>query len=274
MVVGSNSSRRSASRDWSKSLASARRDVLVLAILIAAVVLLIWNGSEFFQRLSLCAKRARSGSQDRADRPDAQRRADPVRLAALRRPAARNRAPHGGRGARRAHRLDRRHDRPAQPQGLCRPRRGTCARRRRAGRNWPSFRCSSTASRRSTTATAMTSATRCCGSSRRRSERVAGRRRSGRAPRRRRVRGRPGGARDAASRTPRRWPNELLRAVTRPIEAEGRLRAGRRLLGIAASNPQRGQIPDLLRRADIALDHAKSSARRGRCGSTTAWSAR
>ena len=51
-VVGSNSSRKSASRDWSKSLANARRDVLVLGILIAAVVLLIWNGSEFFQKLS------------------------------------------------------------------------------------------------------------------------------------------------------------------------------------------------------------------------------
>src|SRR4029434_3673790 len=36
---------------------NARRDVLVLGILIAAVVLLIWNGSEFFQKLSF----ARSG---------------------------------------------------------------------------------------------------------------------------------------------------------------------------------------------------------------------
>ena len=34
-----------------------RRDVLVLAILIAAVVLLIWNGSEFFQQLTQCAER-------------------------------------------------------------------------------------------------------------------------------------------------------------------------------------------------------------------------
>ncbi len=51
-VVGSNSSQKSASRDWSKSLANARRDVLVLGILIAAVVLLIWNGSELFQQLT------------------------------------------------------------------------------------------------------------------------------------------------------------------------------------------------------------------------------
>src|SRR5436190_9363657 len=34
------------------SLANARRDVLVLVILIAAVVLLIWNGSEIFHRIS------------------------------------------------------------------------------------------------------------------------------------------------------------------------------------------------------------------------------
>jgi diguanylate cyclase (GGDEF)-like protein len=50
--VGSKSSLRSASRDRNKSLANARRDVLVLAILIAAVFLLIWNGSDFFHRLT------------------------------------------------------------------------------------------------------------------------------------------------------------------------------------------------------------------------------
>ena len=50
--MGSNSTLASALRDRSKSLASARRDVLVLVILIAAVVLLIWNGSEFFDRLT------------------------------------------------------------------------------------------------------------------------------------------------------------------------------------------------------------------------------
>ncbi|HEU0310325.1 MAG TPA: EAL domain-containing protein [Sphingomicrobium sp.] len=45
-------SSKSALRDFNRSLASARRDVLVLTILIAAVFLLIWNGSEFFQRLT------------------------------------------------------------------------------------------------------------------------------------------------------------------------------------------------------------------------------
>lgn len=46
------SSSKSALRDFNRSLASARRDVLLLSILIAAVFLLIWNGSEFFARLT------------------------------------------------------------------------------------------------------------------------------------------------------------------------------------------------------------------------------
>lgn len=54
--MGQKTSRTSALRDRSKSLASARRDVLVLVILIAAVVLLIWNGSEFFERLTHAPK--------------------------------------------------------------------------------------------------------------------------------------------------------------------------------------------------------------------------
>ena len=54
--MGSISSLWSASRDRNKALANARRDVLVLAILIAAVFLLIWNGSEFFQKLSFAGR--------------------------------------------------------------------------------------------------------------------------------------------------------------------------------------------------------------------------
>lgn len=46
------SSSKSALRDFNRSLASARRDVLLLSILIAAVFLLIWNGSEFFARVT------------------------------------------------------------------------------------------------------------------------------------------------------------------------------------------------------------------------------
>jgi len=51
----------------------------------------------------------------------------------------------------------------------------------------------------------------------------------------------------------------LLRSVTRPFEAEGRLVQVGAFLGIAASNPEEGQVPDFLRRADIALDRAKSA---------------
>ena len=51
----------------------------------------------------------------------------------------------------------------------------------------------------------------------------------------------------------------LLRSVTRPFETEGRLVQVGAFLGIATSNPDEGQIPDFLRRADIALDRAKSA---------------
>ena len=51
----------------------------------------------------------------------------------------------------------------------------------------------------------------------------------------------------------------LLRSVTRPFEAEGRLVQVGAFLGIATANPGDGQIPDFLRRADIALDRAKSA---------------
>jgi diguanylate cyclase (GGDEF)-like protein len=59
---------------------------------------------------------------------------------------------------------------------------------------------------------------------------------------------------------------QLLRAVTRPMEAEGRLVQVGAYVGIAASDPSEGQIPDLLRRADIALDRAKSS-----CSARPVW---
>ena len=53
--------------------------------------------------------------------------------------------------------------------------------------------------------------------------------------------------------------DDLLRAITRPMEAEGKLVQVGAFVGIAASEPSDGQIPDLLRRADIALDRAKST---------------
>ena len=48
MLVVSNATRSAQSR-----LMNARRDALVLAILIAAVLLLIWNGSAFFSNLRI-----------------------------------------------------------------------------------------------------------------------------------------------------------------------------------------------------------------------------
>ena len=50
----------------------------------------------------------------------------------------------------------------------------------------------------------------------------------------------------------------LLRAVTRPLEADGRMIQVGAFVGIAASDPAEGQVPDFLRRADIALDHSRS----------------
>ncbi len=52
---------------------------------------------------------------------------------------------------------------------------------------------------------------------------------------------------------------QLLRAMTRPMEAEDKMVQVGAFVGIAASEPEDGQIPDFLRRADIALDRAKSS---------------
>src|SRR5438309_1671977 len=43
------------------SLANARRDVVILGILLAAVLLLIWNGSLFFQELSFAEEQFGSG---------------------------------------------------------------------------------------------------------------------------------------------------------------------------------------------------------------------
>ena len=52
---------------------------------------------------------------------------------------------------------------------------------------------------------------------------------------------------------------QLLKAVTKPMEIEGKLVQVGAFVGIAASSPREGQMPDMLRRADIALDRAKST---------------
>lgn len=56
-----------------------------------------------------------------------------------------------------------------------------------------------------------------------------------------------------------RWADDLLRAVTRPISVDEKMIQVGAFLGIAASNPEKGQVRDHLRRADIALDHARST---------------
>ncbi|HVF37536.1 MAG TPA: EAL domain-containing protein, partial [Sphingomicrobium sp.] len=52
---------------------------------------------------------------------------------------------------------------------------------------------------------------------------------------------------------------EMLQGVTRPVDIDGRLVQVGAFLGIALCDPGEGQIPDFLRRADIALDRAKST---------------
>lgn len=52
---------------------------------------------------------------------------------------------------------------------------------------------------------------------------------------------------------------QILRAVTRPILIDDKMIQVGAFVGIAASEPGLGQIRDHLRRADIALDHARST---------------
>ncbi|HET7816326.1 MAG TPA: bifunctional diguanylate cyclase/phosphodiesterase [Sphingomicrobium sp.] len=51
---------------------------------------------------------------------------------------------------------------------------------------------------------------------------------------------------------------QLLRLVTRPFEIGGRMIQVGAFAGMAAAKAARASVPDLLRRADIALDHAKT----------------
>ena len=55
-----------------------------------------------------------------------------------------------------------------------------------------------------------------------------------------------------------RLAEQLLQGVTRPMAIDGRQVQVGAFIGIAASDPTDGPIPNLLRRADIALDRAKS----------------
>ena len=50
----------------------------------------------------------------------------------------------------------------------------------------------------------------------------------------------------------------MLRAITRPFEIDGKMIQVGAFAGIAAADAAESRVPDLLRRADIAMDHAKS----------------
>jgi len=51
----------------------------------------------------------------------------------------------------------------------------------------------------------------------------------------------------------------LLRRVTTPLEEQGKYIQVGAFLGLSSASPRDSGIPDLLRRADIAMDHAKSA---------------
>ncbi len=51
---------------------------------------------------------------------------------------------------------------------------------------------------------------------------------------------------------------EVLRSVTRPFEIDQRIIQVGAFAGIASASPKSLRVPDLLRRADIAMDHAKN----------------
>jgi diguanylate cyclase (GGDEF)-like protein len=256
--VDSKLSRKSASRDWSKSLANARRDVLVLAILIAAVVLLIWNGSELFQKLSF-ARKGLDGDLK-------------VAVIALTLNVALILF-----GWRRY--VDLVHEAEARQEGEARAaliastdgmtgllnRKGFADRgeelRIAAGEEGHKLVIFSLqlnrfksindrhgydvgdkmlrmiASSLEQLSAGFGLVARLAGDE----FAIAFSAPAGNVP-------------DAEQMAER-----LLRAVTRPMEAEGRLVQVGAYIGIAVSNPAEGQIPDLLRRADIALDRAKSS---------------
>lgn len=264
-VVSSNSSRKSVSRDWGKSLANARRDVLVLGVLIAAVVLLIWNGSELFQQLT----NARNGLGPSLK----------IALIALTLNVALILF-----GWRRY--VDLQHETEMRIQGEERAAliastdgmTGLLNRKGFADRG-EELRCRAAGDGRQLVIFSLQlhrfkaindrhgydvgdCALRMIASS---LEQLAG----------------PDDlvarlagdefaiaiatARERLSES-EQLAERVLRAVTRPIEAEGRMVQVGAFLGIAASDPGEGQIPDYLRRADIALDRAKSS-----CSARPVW---
>jgi diguanylate cyclase (GGDEF)-like protein len=263
--VGSNSSRRSASRDWSKSLANARRDVLILAILIAAVVLLIWNGSAFFQKLSF----ARHGLE--AD----------LRIALIALTLNVALILFGWRRY-----VDLVHEAEAREEGEARAALiastdGMTGLLNRKGFADSGEELRQTAAEQGQKLVIFSlqlnrfkaindrhgydvgdKVLRMIAASLEQLSDIGG------------LVARLAGDEFAIAlaapgdrvQEAEQLADRLLRAVTRPMEAEGRLVQVGAYVGIAASNPGEGQIPDLLRRADIALDRAKSS-----CSARPVW---
>jgi len=258
MGVGSISFRKSALRDRSQSLANARRDVLVLAILIAAVFLLIWNGSEFFQQIT----NVRSGLG-----PDLK-----IALIALTLNVALILF-----GWRRY--VDLLHESEMRKEGEARAALiastdGMTALLNRKGfaDRGEELRCRAAAEGKQLIIFSLQL---------HRFKAINDRHGYDVGDRVLRMIARSleelAGADDLVARLAgdefaialaasqddvteaEQLAERVLHAVTRPMEAEGRLVQVGAFIGIAASDPDEGQIPDFLRRADIALDRAKSS---------------
>ena len=256
--MASISSSKSALRDFNRSLANARRDVLLLSILIAAVFLLIWTGSEFFQKLT----RAESGLGPGLK----------VALIALTLNVALILF-----GWRRY--VDLQHEAEMRREGEARAAliastdgmtgllnrkgfadQGEELRRRAADQGWQVVILSMQLNRfkaindrhgydvgdrllRMIASTLEETAGQDVLVARLAGDEFA-----------------------IAAASPREivanaetLGEQLLKAITRPMEVEGKLVQVGAFLGLATSDPSDGQIRDLLRRADIALDRAKST---------------
>ena len=256
--MDSNSALWSASRDLGRSLANARRDVLVLSILIAAVFLLIWNGSEFFQRLTNAEKGIGPGlkiAQIALTLNVAlilfgwRRYVDLLHESEMRKEgearAALIASTDGMTGLlNRKGFADRGEElrQAAQADEKLLVILSIQLNRFKAINDRHGYDVGDRVLR--TIASSM--------------EELAG---TGDLVAR--LAGDEFAVALAVSRdstaTAESMADDLLRAITRPMEAEGKLVQVGAFVGIAASEPSDGQIPDLLRRADIALDRAKST---------------
>jgi diguanylate cyclase (GGDEF)-like protein len=245
-------------RDRNRSLANARRDVLVLAILISAVVLLIWNGSEFFQRVTNSGVGADSGLKIAAIaltlnvalilfgwrryvdlQHEAELRKDGEARAALiastdGMTGLLNRKGFADRGEELRQQ--------AEANGIQLVILSIQLNRFKAINDRHGFDVGDRTLRMIASAIEQAAAD---------GNLVA------------RLAGDEFAVACAAPReavaNAEVMANQLLHTITRPMEAEGKMVQVGAFIGIATSRPEDGLIPDLLRRADIALDRAKST---------------